>query len=518
MKSWGVVGIRGWIDCGFFVGERVCSLGFLGYVLEGLVSFSTSEELSRLGRAQHALLLGDLPGAFAEFKVLVEESPENMEFQARFASLLWEDGQSEAARWTWHMVARHWEREGYYLRAVTIWRKLVEVSPSDLNARRHLGDLYVELQLYELARPVYWQLAETFAVQGNFGRRLAMLESILRFSPGDYELHLLLARELEEQGKPKAAAQHLAQACDGLYAAKDWARLVPNLRRLLERSPVDGDRLGQLEEAESALLRAQARSRESSVRGRPSSESSGLWVTESSDSELIGETTSRRLERGEVPPSVLEAFEGSLGSLFSSVDSSERRQQVEYDARVRVDAADVLEPTGNSILARLSDLEVRGARPARAGEAGGSLPAPGISSALGRRPFGPSSEVLLREPSHLVASAIRARHRGDAVLALTLLEDGSSSAWPSSSRYERALSLMARQQWFQAKEVLEGFFEGSSSSDLSGLDLALIYYQLGVVAEMLGDASLVRSSFRRSLALAPDEGSEELLGRIARVS
>lgn len=493
-----------------------------------------ADKLTQLGRAQHALLHGEVALALDAFKELVEASPDDMHLQERFAGMLVEVGEIESARLTYRMVARHWEALGFQLRAVKIWRKLVELSPLDLNARRHLGELYVSLHFFDLARQVYLQLAETFAVQGNYRRRLAMLEAILKFSPEDLELRLTLMRELGSLGLDAESREHLEIVCDALYELRDWARLLPHLRRLVEIVPDDVDRIAQLAEAESELQSSNIS--ESAMRRVKASTAEGVGarVATTSEHPLVHETTARRLEKGEVPAFVLEAFdEGDLDSLFAEVDA--KIGTGGHDASMFIGLDEVTGEGGHSIIRKLAELEGLQRPPSPPEEEVVSAdevlqsvhtvidtariqtllepPPMGVPSPFGRRPFGPCSEVLLSDPGHVVAAAIRARHRGDEVLALALLEDEAVRSYPAAASYERGLALATRQQWKEAAEV---FKELLDSADLAPTDEALVAYQIALVSEVLSSTETACAYFEFALALVPDE-AEELNARIARL-
>ena len=144
---------------------------------------AAQQRLELLGLAQDHLHRGDVRSAITTFKQLVEQHPDDLRLQLKLAGLLREDGQFDAALWTYREVARHWEKSGFLLRAVTIYQQILEIDPGDVRARRKLAELYVHLHLRDRARATYRQLADAFAAQGNVPRRLAMLERITGCAP-----------------------------------------------------------------------------------------------------------------------------------------------------------------------------------------------------------------------------------------------------------------------------------------------------------------------------------------------
>lgn len=423
---------------------------------------------------------GDLRGAIEIYKALLESRPDDMRMQERFAALLRENGQLDAARILYRMIARHWEDTGFYLRAVTSYRTLVELDPSDLNAKRHLAELYAELHIVDRAVDIYRRLAETFAIQQNTRRRLAMLERIVDLVPEDVETQLVYASELDENGQSDEANKQLAQLLDLLHARKEWKRYAQIARRYLDRVPSDTARREVQEGVELRLK------------------------------EAAGLTTASRLARGSsydgaskatdrpLPPALPSEGEGSPfirsvpASLFSSLEGADTSED-RSEASMLIELASIDAKSGVSRLPS-------------------PVPEPGELGPFASRPFGPTSEVILKEPGHVVAAALRARKRGDAVLALALLEDEGARQHPVAAAFERGVALAARQQWGAAM----GVFGDIMDVELAPTDRALVAYHLGVVAEMTGDSMLAQVCFERVESLAPKE-AQDVSGRLARL-
>lgn len=458
---------------------------------------STSDAMYALGHAQHLVMQGDLAGAIRIYKSLLESRPDDMRMQERFAALLRENGQLDAARILYRLIARHWEETGFYLRAVTSYRILVELEPSDLNAMRHLADRYGELHLTERAVEIYRRLADTFVVQKNPRRRLAMLARVVQHVPEDIETRLIYASELDEYGEREAANRELASILDELYRQKAWKRYVQVARRYLARVPDDVVRRGTLDIVEGMT-------RESSGLQRVSGTMKRVSGVRSAPIPRAAFTEALAASRGgsdvrPLPSSRVGGLETILdrpvpASLFAaSREMASREDQSEA-----------------SMLVDLASMDAE--RSAATAAASPPLPARGELGAFSARPFGPTSEVLLREPGHVVAAALRARKRGDAVMALALLEDEGAAAHPVAATFEKGVALAARQQWSAAVEALRSI----ADADIAPTDRALVAYYLGVVSEMTADAAFARASFERVLALAP-EGAPDVPGRIARL-
>ena len=456
------------------------------------------DQMFELGRAQHCLVHGDLRGALDIYKVLLEARPDDMRMQERFAALLREDGQLDAARILYRMIARHWKKEGFYLRAVTNFRILVELEPSDLSAKRHLAELYAEMNLVERATEIYRVLADTFAVQGNTQRRLAMFERIVDLAPDDVDSRLLFATELDENGDVKGANEQLLLVLETLFAQKAWKRYATTAHRYLERVPDDLARQEALQYAESALrdtasgVTAAVRTGEQGAVGDAQTTSSRGVGTSVSSSKVRESHIEALLDRP-----VSESLVGDHPNASADEDNSEA-QLLDQLASI----APVVPPP----LPRATPTATPPQPPS------GLIPALGELGKFASRPFGPSSEVLLSSPGHVVAAALRARKRGDAVLALALLEDEGADEYPIASAFEKGVALAKRQQWGAAMGMLSDLM----NADIAPADLALISYHLGVISEMTHDTMLAQVCFERVERLCPGE-AEDVPGRLERL-
>lgn len=417
--------------------------------------------IRELGRAQHCLSQGDLRGALNVYKNLLEARPEDMRMQERFAALLREDGQLDAARILYRMIARHWEDEGFYLRAITSYRMLSELEPGDLNAKRHLAELYAALHLYEPAVTLYRRLADIFAAQNNAKRRLAMLERIVALRSDDVDERIVYATELDQHGRTSDANQQLLAALNACLNTKDWTRYVTLAHRYLGRVPED-------DVVREELMMAERRLEER--------------VAPALEDATPPAAPTPRAEEGRTTGPRSRAEDGDSASI-SDQDASEER-----------------------LLRDLASMD------AQADAVAQDAPPIGVLGSFAMRPFGPSSEVLLTASGHVVAAAIRARKRGDIDLALALLEDEGSAEYPHASAFERGVAQMDKGQWGAAMSI----FADLMDADLAAVDRALVAYHLGVVAEVTHDIMLVKVCFDRVESLCPGE-APDVPHRLARM-
>ncbi len=438
------------------------------------------ESFTELGRAQHCIAQGNLRGAIEAYKNLLEERPDDMRMQERLASLLREDGQTDAARILYRMIARKWEADGYYFRAITNYRILSELEPQDLNARRHLAELSEALFLNDAAVHLYRGLADIFAAQGNKRRRVAMLERLVALCPDDLDTRLNYARELEAMGSIDEANAQIAEALRFCASQQLWQRYVPMAERYLERVPHNAEVRSTLAVAAAELERLSA----------PVTAVSSTNVADAQQDEHNANRQSPtgrskrpdRLPNGKIVREV--SLEQELEQHLDTMSSEE------------------------SMLKALASIDSEQNDTTHV-----PVPAKGRLGAFFLRSFGPSSEVLLNASDHVVAAAIRARRRGDTSLALALLEDESAKTRPLSATFERALAYLDQEQWGEAMKLLTGLMD----ADLADSDRALVAYCLGVVAEMTHDTMLATVCFQQTERLCPGE-AVDIPGRLARLN
>ena len=74
-------------------------------------------------------------------------------------------------------------QQGFFLKAIAVYKQILKLDPSRLEAQVHLGEMYEQLQLISDAMTVFEDVSNAFARAGDSEQALAMLGKIVDIDP-----------------------------------------------------------------------------------------------------------------------------------------------------------------------------------------------------------------------------------------------------------------------------------------------------------------------------------------------
>jgi tetratricopeptide (TPR) repeat protein len=188
----------------------------------------------------------------------------------------------KAANEQYKRVANYYGEDGFYLKAIAVWKKILKYDPSDISGKEKLGDLYARQGLAGDAKQAYGEVIDELVKRNRKQDAGDVLRRMAELDPGDMKVRIRLA-ELYREGHPEKAAGeyiaiaeelvkkgHLAEALQlvekalrsgprfpRLLAAaarihlvqKDYARAVEHLEEARRAAPADREVSLQLAEA-----------------------------------------------------------------------------------------------------------------------------------------------------------------------------------------------------------------------------------------------------------------------------
>ena len=136
-----------------------------------------------LGIAQRYILKGQSKKAIKELHKLVESSPQDFRLRLKLGDLYLKDGESESAIKEYLKVAELYEGEDLNLKAVSIYKKVLSISPKHMDALHKMAALYLKEGLEGSAKNCYQTILK---IRPDDAETLSALEEINhRHQPGD---------------------------------------------------------------------------------------------------------------------------------------------------------------------------------------------------------------------------------------------------------------------------------------------------------------------------------------------
>ena len=174
-----------------------------------------ADKTTRIKDAQKYLAKGQIDKAIAEWEKIVQEYPDGNNFNA-IGDLYLKKGHQKNAIEAFHKAANFFRKEGFSLKALALFKKILNLNPSDADALYALGELSEEKELITDAIKYYLAAADSLAKESRKDRVFDIYEKILSLSPSNIPLRTKVAETFLKQGlKSDAAKEYLFIA--GIY-------------------------------------------------------------------------------------------------------------------------------------------------------------------------------------------------------------------------------------------------------------------------------------------------------------
>jgi tetratricopeptide (TPR) repeat protein len=157
--------------------------------------------------------------AIAIYKKINKIDPARLEVYEQLADLYHKQGLTQDARSQYQVLADHHLKNNRSEDAIAAYKKMATVDPSDLKIQARLADLYRANRQVNHAVAQYGVIGGALAERGAHDEAVAVFQKALELVPGDSEIQRRLVRSLLSQKKAAAAIAVLKKAtpsADGL--------------------------------------------------------------------------------------------------------------------------------------------------------------------------------------------------------------------------------------------------------------------------------------------------------------
>ena len=144
-----------------------------------------AEKLVRQGRPDLAI---------AEYRSVIEDQPSDWNTANILGDLYFRVGQVDKAVAEFDKIAEHLAAEGFTLKAVALYRKILKIKPDDERAMWHLGGLSAGQGLMVDARANYLALARRRQARGDRQGEAEVLVRLGDLEGADLEARMMGAR------------------------------------------------------------------------------------------------------------------------------------------------------------------------------------------------------------------------------------------------------------------------------------------------------------------------------------
>lgn len=194
-----------------------------------------------LRKAEKLLRQGKIDLAIADYRAVIEDQPTDWNTSNTLGDLYFRVGQVEKAVAEYGKIADHLASEGFFPKAVALYRKILKIKPDEERAMWHLGGIAARQGLLVDARANFLTLAERRRARGDKRGEAEVRLRLGDLDGADLDTRIAGARARVELGDAKTAVERLKVVAADL---KGKGKDADALRLLTEAAQIDPEDTG----------------------------------------------------------------------------------------------------------------------------------------------------------------------------------------------------------------------------------------------------------------------------------
>jgi tetratricopeptide (TPR) repeat protein len=198
------------------------------------------DKTQTMKEAQKYLAKGQVDKAIAEWEKLVHESPEGNTYNI-IGDLYFKKGDRKSAVDSFHKAANFFRHEGFSLKALALYKKVLNINPADGESLYALGELSEEKGLSTDATRYYLAAADSLSKEGKKDRLLEIYQKILSLSPTNVNLRQKVADIFLKEGFITDAAMEYIHMARFYEKNGETEKAEVQYRRVLDIQPSNRD-------------------------------------------------------------------------------------------------------------------------------------------------------------------------------------------------------------------------------------------------------------------------------------
>lgn len=196
--------------------------------------------------AQKLVLRGQFDKAAKSYEQIIALDPAAINHRQKLAELLIKCGRNDDARKEFETIGAHFAKNGFYLKAIAVFKQLQKLFPADISLSVTLAELNEKHGLVANALSEYKLVYEFHEKAGNFPEALGILDRMQNVDPQNLPIKIKLAEAYAQQGKRDEAHALFARVATLLLERGDNAALSKISARAQQLFPEKPDFLLEL--------------------------------------------------------------------------------------------------------------------------------------------------------------------------------------------------------------------------------------------------------------------------------
>ncbi|MBI4823796.1 MAG: tetratricopeptide repeat protein [Nitrospirae bacterium] len=157
------------------------------------------DKASIIREAQKYLSKGQIDKAIVEWEKLLKESPDGATFNT-VGDLHLKKGNKQSAIDAFHKASKIFKDEGFSLKALALYKKILNINPADGDALFALGELNEEKNIVTDAIKYYLAATDIYSKENKKTKLVSAYDKILRLAPTNIPLRLKISELFSKEG------------------------------------------------------------------------------------------------------------------------------------------------------------------------------------------------------------------------------------------------------------------------------------------------------------------------------
>jgi tetratricopeptide (TPR) repeat protein len=187
--------------------------------------------------AQKLVEKGQFEKAIKEYLKVVADDDKDVRIWLKIGDLYAKLGKKTEAAETYAKVAQFYSDQGFYLKAVAVYKQILKIEPRLVDVNHKLAELYKQLGLLSDAMQQYEAVAAFYHREGKTREALSALKQIVELDPETVANRIKLAELYSKEGMVREAIDEFSKAAEQLRQAGRVDDFMKVAERLLFHSP-----------------------------------------------------------------------------------------------------------------------------------------------------------------------------------------------------------------------------------------------------------------------------------------
>jgi len=196
---------------------------------------------------------GRFDKAIELLRQIVQDNPRDWNTVNRIGDLYAKLNKLKEANEQYVKVARYFADDGFYLKAIAVWKKVLKNEPAMIEGHVSLGELYARQGLVAEAKQTFSAVFDEYIKRNKIREAGEVLRKQAEVDPGDMKVRIRLAELYAREGHQEKAAGEYAAIADELIKKGH----PPEALQLIEKALRSGPRSPKLLGTASQVLIAQ---------------------------------------------------------------------------------------------------------------------------------------------------------------------------------------------------------------------------------------------------------------------